>query len=93
MKQVTQYSFETVSDFLEPPNSEQSLNDVPNASVSHLQEVQKIIFIMTYDSDTEDNTQENVGNINTLLDDENLENRSCLLTFAPGENQRPLSIY
>ena len=37
-------------------------------------------------------TQENMGNIDTLLDDGNLENRSCTLTFAPGENQRTLSI-
>ena len=44
-----------------------------------------------YDSDVEEDIQENVGNIDTLVDDENLENRT--LIFAPGENQRPLSIY
>ena len=44
-----------------------------------------------YDTDAEENIQESVGNIDTLVDDENLENRT--LIFAPGENQRPLSIY
>ena len=34
-----------------------------------------------------------MGYIDTLLNDGNLENRNCTLTFAPGENQRPLSIY
>ena len=44
-----------------------------------------------YDSDVEQNIQESVGNIDTLVDDTNLENRT--LIFAPGENQWPLSIY
>lgn len=47
-----------------------------------------------YDSDAEEVSQEIVGNIDTLLDDANVENRNnALLTFAPGENQRPISIY
>ena len=44
-----------------------------------------------YDFDAEENKHENVANIDTLVNDENLENRT--LIFAPGENQRPLSIY
>ena len=44
-----------------------------------------------YDTDAKENIQESVGNIDTLVDDENLENRT--LISAPGENQRPLSIY
>ncbi|XP_053402924.1 uncharacterized protein LOC123548901 [Mercenaria mercenaria] len=46
-----------------------------------------------YDSDAEEVAQENVGNIDTLLDDANLENRNMTFTFAPGEGQRPLSIF
>ena len=42
-------------------------------------------------TDAEEDIQESIGNIDTLVDDENLENRT--LIFAPGENQRPLSIF
>ena len=45
------------------------------------------------DSDEEETPQENVGNIDTLVDDADVENRCNALTFAPGEGQRPLSIY
>ena len=38
-----------------------------------------------YDSDAEETTQENVGNIDTLLDDENIENRNSSFTCAPGD--------
>ena len=75
---------------MEPPKSEHSSNNVPNASASHLQEVQKDNrFDDLYDSDI----QENVGNIDTLLIDGSLESTSCTSTFAPGENQRPFNIY
>ena len=46
-----------------------------------------------YDSDAEEVNEENVGNIDTLLDDANAENRNSTFTFAPGEGQQPLSIY
>ncbi|XP_060573123.1 uncharacterized protein LOC132731041 [Ruditapes philippinarum] len=46
-----------------------------------------------YDSDSEEVTNENVGNIDTLLDDADIENRHATFTFAPGEGQRPLSIF
>ena len=46
-----------------------------------------------YDSDAEEVNEENVGNIDTLLDDANTENRNSTFTFAPGEGQHPLSIY
>ena len=45
-----------------------------------------------YDSDAEEVTHENVGNIDTLLDDADLENRNAF-TFAPGEGQQPRSIF
>ena len=34
-----------------------------------------------------------IGNIDTLLDDADIENRNSTFTFAPGECQRPLSIF
>ena len=46
-----------------------------------------------YDSDAEEVATENVGNIDTLLDDANVENRNSTFMFAPGEGQQPLSIY
>ena len=46
-----------------------------------------------YDSDAEEVGQENVGNIDTLLDDANIENINGTFTFAHGEGQQPLSIY
>ena len=44
-------------------------------------------------SDVEDSLEDNVGSLDTLLDDANVENRNTTLTFAPGEGQQPLSIY
>ena len=83
-----------VKEFIEPSKSEHSSNDVPNCSMSHSEEVKKDnICDDLYESDARNNTQENVGNIDTLFDEGNSENISCTLTFAPGENQRPLSIY
>ena len=49
-----------------------------------------------YDSDhfSEIDTNEQVGNVDTLVDDENLENKyDKVITFAPGEGQHPLSLY
>ena len=39
-------------------------------------------------------TYEQVGNVDTLVDDENLENKyDKVITFAPGEGQHPRSLY
>ena len=46
-----------------------------------------------YDSEAEEVAQDNIGNIDTLLDNADIENRSSTFTFAPGEGQRPLSIF
>ena len=46
-----------------------------------------------YDSDEEQTQLENVGNIDTLVDGADIENRTNMFTFAPGEGQRPMSIY
>ena len=43
---------------------------------------------------SEIDTNEQVGNVDTLVDDENLENKyDKVITFAPGEGQHPLSLY
>ena len=36
---------------------------------------------------------ENVGNIDTMVQNANEENRNCMFTFARGEGQQPLSLY
>ncbi|MCG7875518.1 MAG: AAA family ATPase [Candidatus Thiodiazotropha endolucinida] len=65
--------------------SNDKIDDISNDKTSHVEEI--------YDSDAEEITQENVGNIDTLLDDADIENRNSTFTFAPGEGQRPLSIF
>ena len=44
-------------------------------------------------TDSEETSQSNVCNIDTLLDYSDIENRTKTFTFAPGEDQEPLSIY
>ena len=52
--------------------------------------------VTEYDSDhfSEIGSNEQVGNVDTLVDDANLENRyDQVFTFASGEGQHPLSLY
>ncbi|XP_053405183.1 uncharacterized protein LOC128558914 [Mercenaria mercenaria] len=95
IEQVTQHSNEVLQEFLSADTESNSKNSQVN--IAHEEKEQGIEQKGSelYDSDAEENIhlQENVGNIDTLVDYENLENRSNVLTFAPGENQRPLSIY
>ena len=49
-----------------------------------------------YNSDhfSEIDTKEQVGNVDTLVDDENLENKyDKVIIFATGEGKHPLSLY
>ena len=49
-----------------------------------------------YDSDhySEIDANDNVGNVDTLVDDANIANKyDQVFTFAPGEGQHPLSLY
>ena len=48
-----------------------------------------------FDSDhfSEIDTNEQVGNVDTLVNDKNLENKCDVITFAPGEGQHSLSLY
>ncbi|XP_060561861.1 uncharacterized protein LOC132721554 [Ruditapes philippinarum] len=93
---VTKDCEETVQNFLSfdttrPENTttaEQNFTPTCNAEA-----VTECLETNTYDSDAEENAQENVGNIDTLLDNADIENRNTTFTFAPGEGQRPLSIY
>ena len=49
-----------------------------------------------YDSDhcSEVDANEHVGNVDTLVDDADIDNKcDKVFTFAPGEGQHPLSLY
>ena len=83
---VTTDCEETIKEFF---SSEVESPENSNLETSHnTSEVSTV-----YDSDEEQNQLENVGNIDTLVDDADIENRTNMFTFAPGEGQRPLSIY
>ena len=83
---VTRDCEETVKDFF---SSEVESPENSNLETSHNTSDESTV----YDSDEEQNQLENVGNIDTLVDDADIENRTNMFTFAPGEGQRPLSIY
>lgn len=83
---VTRDSEETVQEFF---SSAVECSENSNVDARHDITEENAV----YDSNEEENNQENVGNIDTLVDDADIENRTNIFTFAPGEGQRPLSIY
>ena len=99
-KEVTESSEETVREFLEVSNKQNKEKHRQNRSNEEDVNVSSVTKDSTaaddYDSDhfSEIDTNEQVGNVDTLVDDENLENKcDNVITFAPGEGQHPLSLY
>ena len=99
-KEVTESSEETVREFLEVSNKQNKEKHKQNRTNEEDVNVSSISKDSTaaddYDSDhfSEIDTNEQVGNVDTLVDDENLENKcNNVITFAPGEGQHPLSLY
>ena len=99
-KEVTESSDETVREFLEVSKEQNKKKHKQNptleedVNLSSLAKDSKATD--DYDSDhfSEIDTNEQVGNVDTLVDDENLENKcDKVITFAPGEGQHPLSLY
>ena len=98
-KEVTESSEETVREFLEVTKEQikekhrQNPTVKEDASEYSLSKDSKATD--DYDSDhfSEIDTSEPVGNVDTLVDDENLESKYDAITFAPGEGQHPLSLY
>ena len=98
-KEVTESSEETVREFLKVPKEQNEEKHRQNptvkedASIYSLSEDSKATD--DYDSDhfSEIDLSEQVGNVDTLVDDENLESKYDAITFAPGEGQHPLSLY
>ena len=97
-KEATESSEETVREFLEipkEPNEKHRQNPTvkENASIYLLFNDSKATD--DYDSDhfSEIDTSEQDGNVDTLVDDENLESKYGAITYALGEGQHPLSLY
>ena len=99
-KEVTESSEETVREFLEVSKEQNKKKHKQNRTHKEDVTVSSLSKDSTaaddYDSDhfSEIDTNEQVGNVDTLVDDENLENKyDKVITFAPGEGQHPLSLY
>ena len=101
-QQVTESSDENVREFLEMSDEHsKSLNDTEcqtheqNRNENIL--VQKDMTETGNESDdgySEIDANEQVGNVDTLVDDANIESKyDKVYTFAPGEGQHPLSLY
>ena len=94
-QEVTESAEDTVREFLEvssgqtkdkvnTENKNISVTDKDNAETDG------------YDSDrySEIHANDHVGNVDTLVDDADIENKyDQVFTFAPGESQHPLSLY
>ena len=97
-QEVTESAEDTVSEFLEV--SKEQCKDKANAE-NEKQKQDKtnendIEASNDYDSDhySEVDANEQVGNIDTLVDDADIDNKyDKVFTFAPGEGQHPLSLY
>ena len=98
-KEVTESSEETVREFLEVPKEPNKEKHRQNPTVKEDASIYSLFkdskATDDYDSDhfSEIDTREQVGNVDTLVDDENLESKYDAITFAPGEGQHPLSLY
>ena len=97
-QEVTESAEDTVREFLEV--SKEHCKD-KNYTGNEKQEQEKttendIEASNDYDSDhySEIDSNDHVGNIDTLVDDADIENKyDKVFTFAPGEGQHPLSLY
>ena len=99
-KEVTESSEETVREFLEVSKEQNKEKHKQNPTleedmnISSLSKDSKATDDYESDHFSEIDTNEQVGNVDTLVDDENLENKyDKVITFAPGEGQHPLSLY
>ena len=97
-QEVTESAKDTVREFLEV--SKEQCKDKANAEnekqKQDMTNENDIEASNDYDSDhySEVDANEQVGNIDTLVDDADIDNKyDKVFTFAPGEGQHPLSLY
>ena len=99
-KEVTESSEKTVREFLEASKEQNKEKHKQNPTIeddmniSSLSKDSKATDDYESDHFSEIDTNEQVGNVDTLVDDENLDNKyDKVITFAPGEGQHALSLY
>ena len=98
---VTESAEDTVREFLEVPVQNTNLDiNVNNAVLDEEKTPPSVPQDKNkgdgYESDgfSEVDSNEHVGNLDTLVDDANIENKlDQVLTFAPGEGRHPLSLF
>ena len=97
-QEVTESAEDTVREFLEVSNEQCKKKDNTEKE-KHKQDKTNendIEALKDYDSDhySEIDVNDHVGNIDTLVDDADIDNKyDKVFTFAPGEGQHPLSLY
>ena len=96
-QEVTESAEDTVREFLEVSKEQcNDKNNIENEKQKQDKTTEKHEGSNDYDSDhySEIDTNEQVGNIDTLVDDADIDNKyDKVFTFAPGEGQHPLSLY
>ena len=96
-QEVTESSEDTVREFLEVSKESKAKNNTEGEMQEHNKTSENdTVESNDYDSDhnSEVDANEHVGNVDTLVDDADIDNKcDKVFTFAPGEGQHPLSLY
>ena len=97
-KEVTESMEDTVREFLEVSKEQSKVKDSTEGEVQEHNKTSQNDTVEPngYDSDhySEVDANERVGNVDTLVDDADIDNKcDKVFTFAPGEGQHPLSLY
>ena len=96
-QEVTESSEDTVREFLEVSKESKVKNNTEGEIQEHNNTSENdTAGSNDYDSDhySEVDANEHVGNVDTLVDDADIDNKcDKVFTFAPGEGQHPLSLY
>ena len=94
-QEVIESAEDTVREFLEV-STDQTKDKVNTENKNIYVTDKNITETDGYDSDqySEVDANDHVGNVDTLVDDADIENKyDQVFTFAPGEGQQPLSLY
>ena len=96
-QEVTESSEDTVREFLEVSKESKVKNNTEGEIQEHNNTSENdTVESNDYESDhySEVDANEHVGNVDTLVDDADIDNKcDKVFTFAPGEGQHPLSLY
>ena len=96
-QEVTESSEDTVREFLEVSKESKVKNNTEGEIQEHNNTSENdTVESNDYDSDhySEVDANEHVGNVDTLVDDADIDNKcDKVFTFAPGKGQHPLSLY